>query len=146
MEFDHLAAQHDVGMQMIAAQVEKSVFETDLFRIVLFAEHRHRQFAGRSEYLDLVDIDFDLAGRQVRILGTGGTAADLAVNADHPLRAQRLGKLEGLAVGIGHDLREAIVIAQIDEQQPAMVADAMAPARETDDAADIAVAKLAAGM
>ena len=133
-------------MQMIAAQVEKPVFETNLFRIVLLAEHRHRQFAGGPEHLDLVDVDFDLAGRQVRVLGTGRAPADLAVNADHPLRAQRLGELERLAVGIGHDLREPIVIAQIDEQHPAMVADAMAPARQPDGGADIAVAKRAAGM
>ncbi len=83
---------------MIAAQVEKAIFEPDLFRIILLAEHRHRQLAGGSEHLDLVDIDFDLAGRQIRILGAGGTPTHLAVNADHPLRAQRLGKLERLAV------------------------------------------------
>ena len=116
-------------MQMIAAQVEKPVFEPDLFRIVLLAEHRHRQFAGGSEHFDLVDIDFDLAGRQVRVLGARRTPTHLAVNADHPFRAQRLGELECLTVGIGNDLREPIVIAQIDEQDPTMVADAMAPAR-----------------
>ena len=133
-------------MQMIAAQVEKPVFETNLFRIVLLTEHRHRQLGGGPEHLDLVDVDFDLAGRQVRILGTGGAAAELTVNADHPLRAQRLSKLECLAVGVSHDLREPVVVAQIDEQHPAMVADAMAPARQPNGGADIAVAKRAAGM
>src|SRR3954453_8101019 len=38
------------------------------------------------------------------------------------------------------------MIAQVDEQQPAMVADAVAPAGQTNLLADVAVAERAAGM
>ena len=116
-------------MQMVPAEIEETIFQPDLFRIVLLAENRHRQFGGGAEDFDLIDVDFDLAGRQIGVLGPRRAPTDLAVNADHPLRAQRLGELERLAVGIGHDLREPIVIAQIDEQDPAMIANAVAPAR-----------------
>ena len=143
---DHLAAQHDVGVQMVAAQIEEAIFEPDLFRIILLAEDRHRQFGGGAKHLDLVDVDFDLTGRQIGILGAGGAPAHLAVDAHDPFRAQRLGQLECLAVGVGHDLREPIVVPQIDEQHAAMVADAVAPAREPHGRADIALAKRAAGM
>ena len=62
---DHLAAQHDVGMEMVAAKVEEAIFEPDLLRIILLAENRHRQFGGGPEHLDLVDVDLDLPGRQI---------------------------------------------------------------------------------
>ena len=47
------AALHDVVVQLVAAQIEEAVLEPDLFRIFLIAEHRHRQFAGRPQHLDL---------------------------------------------------------------------------------------------
>jgi len=43
--------------------------------------------------LDLVDIDLDLTGWQIRILGAAGPPAHLAVDPYHPFRAQRLGEL-----------------------------------------------------
>ena len=132
------AALHDVLVQVLAAQIEEAVFEPDVLRIFLLAEHRHRQFAGRPQHLDLADIDLDRAGRQIGILGAAGPPAHLAVDAHHPFRAQRLGDFEGRAVGVGDDLGEAVMIAQIDEQHAAMVADAMAPARQPDLGADVA--------
>ena len=86
------------------------------------AEHRHRQFAGRPQHLDLADIDLDRAGRQIGVLGAAGAATHLAVDAHHPFRAQRLGDLERRAIGIGHALGQAVMVAQIDEQHAAMVA------------------------
>ena len=50
------------------------------------------------------------------------------------------------SVGVGHDLRDAVVVAQIDEEQAAVVADAMAPAREPDGFADMRGAERAAGV
>ena len=63
------AALHDVVVQLLAAQVEEAVLEPDFLRIFLIAEHRHRQFAGRPQHLDLGDEDLDLrrsAGRDSR--------------------------------------------------------------------------------
>ena len=131
------AALHDVVVQPVAAQIEEAVLEPDLLRIFLIAEHRHRQFAGRPQHLDLGDEDLDRAGRQVGVLGAGRALAHLAVDPHHPFGAQRLGVLEGRAVGIGHHLGEAVVVAQVDEQQPAMVADAMAPAGQPHGLADV---------
>ncbi len=143
---DHLSAQHDVGMEMLATQVKKAVFEPDLFGIFLLAEYGHRQFCGGSKHLDLVDIDFDLTGRQIRILCARRTPTNLAVNADDPFRTQRLGKLESLAVRIGYDLREPIMVAQINEQHAAMVANAMTPSGQSNGRTNVGVAKSAASM
>ena len=48
-----LAAQHDVLVQLLAAQVEEAVFQPRLFGIVLVAEHRQRQFAGGPEHFGI---------------------------------------------------------------------------------------------
>ncbi len=133
-------------MQLLAPQIEEAVFKPRLLRILLVAEHRHRQFGGGPEHLDLVDIDFDLPGRQLGIFGAFRAPAHLAVDAHHPFRAQGLGELERFAVGIGHHLGQPIVVAQVDEQNPAMVADAVAPAGQANRIADVALAQGAAGV
>ena len=51
---------------------------------------------------------------------------------------------ERLAVGAADDLGQAIMIAQVDEQHPAMVALAVHPAGQADAGTDIALAELAA--
>ena len=55
-----------------------------------------------------------------------------AVDPDHEFRAQLLGGLERGQVGIDHALGHAVMVAQVDEQHAAVVADAMAPAGEAD--------------
>ena len=143
---DDRAAQHDVVVQLLAAQIEKAIFEPDLFRVFLVAEHRHRQVTGRAQDFDLVDINLDLARRQVRVLGAFRPLAQLAVDPDHPFRPQRLSQLEGRTVGITDHLGQAVMVAQVDEQHAAMVANPVAPARQTDILADVAFAQRAAGV
>ena len=49
-------------------------------------------------------------------------------------------------VGIGHNLRDAIMIAQIDEQEIAVVALAVNPARQAGSFADMGRAQFGAFM
>ena len=143
---DDRAAGHDILVQLFAAKVEETVLKPYVFRIFLLTEHRQRQLACRSQHLDFADIEFDRAGRQVRIFGAGGTAAQLAVDPHHPFRAQLFGVLEGRRIRIGNALRQPIMVAQIDEQHPTMVANTMAPAGQTNALADIALTERAAGV
>ena len=126
--------------KLLAAQIEKAVLEPDLFRIFLLAEDRHRQFRRGAEHLDFVDIDLDLPGRQFGIFSARRTLAHLAVDAHDPFRAQRLGQLESLAVRVGNDLGQPIMVAQVNKKNAAVIADAMTPARKAYDFADIALA------
>ena len=48
--------------------------------------------------------------------------------------------------GIGDDLGQAVMVAQVDEQQAAMVAHAVDPARQADVRADVGLAKGGAGV
>ena len=58
----------------------------------------------------------------------------------------RLGGLEGRRIRIGDDLGQAVMVAQVDEQQAAMVAHAVHPARQADGLADIGFAEFGAVM
>ena len=140
------AALDDVGVQPVAPQVEEAVLEPDFLRIFLVAEHRHRQLVGRTQHLDVLDVDLDLAGRQVRILGAARAAAHLAVDPHHPFGAQRLDLLERRAVRVGDHLAQAVVVAQVDEEHAAVVAHAVHPAGKPDLFVDVALAERAAGV
>ena len=58
----------------------------------------------------------------------GGALAHLAVDAYDVFRAQLLGRGEGRRIRIDDALRHAVMVAQIDEQHAAVIADAVAPA------------------
>ena len=143
---DDRAAGHDVLVQLLAAQIEEAVFQPDVLGILLLAEHRQRQLGGGAQHLDVGDVKLDLAGRQLGIVGALGAAADLALHAHDPFRAQLLGEAERLGIGIDDALGDAVMVAQVDEQHATMVADAMAPAGQPDRLSDVAVAERAAGM
>ncbi len=143
---DDRAAFDDVVVNALAPQIQEAVFQPDVLGIFLLAEHRHRQLAGGAEHLDLGDEDFDRAGGELRIFRAGRALAHLAVDSHHPFGAQLLGGLEGGRIRIGDDLRQAVVVAEIDEQEAAMVADAVAPAGEPHRLADMQLAQRAASM
>ena len=59
-------------------------------------------------------------------------AITLPDTRDDAFQLHRLGGLERVRIGREHHLRDAVVIAQVDEQQIAVVALAMHPAGHTD--------------
>ena len=139
-------ALHDVLVQGLATKIEEAVLQAQVFRVVRLAEYRHRQLLGRRQHLDLGGEQLHLAGRQLGVDRALGARAHLSVDADHPFGAHRLRRLEGGAVGIGDDLRDAVVIAQVDEQQAAVVAYAVHPARQAHAMTDVGRAQSPAGV
>src|SRR5262249_52940934 len=57
-----------------------------------------------------------------------------------------LGQREGRRIRVHHALGQAVMVAQVNEQHAAMVADAVAPAGQANGLADVALAERAAGM
>ena len=78
----------------------------------------------------LGDLQLDLAGRQVRVDRLGARRTTVAGRAEHVLGPQLVGQLECLAGGVGveDELDDAGAVAQVDEDQAAVVAAAMDPA------------------
>ena len=71
------------------------------------------------------------------------------VNSDGPLGTHGLGGLESIAIGVlgvEVNLRDALAVAQVAEDQAAMIAAAAHPTGEGDLLADVGGAKLAAGV
>ncbi len=75
-----------------------------------------------------------------------GALADLSVDPDNEFRAQLLSLLERRRIRIDHALGDPVMVAQIDEQHAAVVADAVAPARQPNVLADLVKAESAAGV
>ena len=137
---DDRAALHDVLVQRRAAQVQKAIFEADVFRVVVLAGDRQRQFSGGAEHLHVGDEHLDRTRRQIGVFRPGRTLFHPPVDAHHPLGPDRLGQPEGGRIRVGHALRDAIVVAQVDEEDAAVVADAVAPAGEAHGLADVGFA------
>ena len=133
-------------MQLLAPQIEEAVAEPRVLGIGLVAEHLQRQVAGGAEHLDLADIDLDEAGRHLGVLGARRALPHVPVDPDDEFRAQRLGFCEGRRIRIDDALGDPVMVAEIDEQKAAVIADAVAPAGQADGCAVVAEAKRAAGV
>jgi hypothetical protein len=70
-------------------------------------------------------------------LAKTSTRLHLPIDADHPFGAHLLRGGKGRRIGVGDDLGQAVMVAQVDEQQTAMVADAMHPAGKADGLTDL---------
>ena len=90
----------------------------------------------------------DLAGEHAGVDAFFSTRPHAASHFQHVLAAQMLGRMElvlGHAIRVYHDLGVAGAVAQIDEDEPAVVAVMPYPARQHDLAVDIFLAQFAAG-
>ena len=127
------AAQHDVGVQLLAAQIEEAVFQPRVLGIVLVAEHRQRQLAPpgrapRSRARRPRPRRSACRGSRCR---RGRLRTSPSTRTTHSERSfSACG--EGRRIRIDHALGEAVMVAQVDEQHAAMVADAVAPAGQAD--------------
>ena len=116
-------------MQRFAAQIEEPVFQAGFFWIFLFTSNGQRQLFRLAEHNDIARENFDLTRGQICVHRGGTARLYIAINGDNAFKAQCFEDWQGGAVAIGDNLRHAVVIAQIDEQNAAMVALTMDPAR-----------------
>ena len=127
---DHLVAEHDGVVHALAAQVEHAMAQAQrlVHRAVLVDRERRR---GRlRELLHIRDVDLDLARRHVRVDVARLAQDDLAGRADDVLGAQPLGHgvRLGRALGVEDELHEPGAVAQVDEDQAAVIAPPVHPA------------------
>ena len=73
----------------------------------------------------------------LRVDQLGVARLHLAVDADAPFGAHLLDLGEGRAVGVGQHLGHAVMVAQVDEKDAAVVAHPVDPARQADGLADM---------
>ncbi len=142
-----LVPQLDVGQHGGAAQVEIAVLEAK--GLVDGRGLRGLDLEGRRlgavQDLDGRDAHLDLAAGQVGVDRLGRARDDLAARREHVLGAHLLGERVRLgdARRVEHELHHAAAVAEIDEDEVAVVAAARDPAGEAHLAADVGGAQLA---
>ena len=85
--------------------------------------------------------DFDLASAQIGVHQLSVPGDDLAFDRDDALGPQALDCSETGRAGVEDDLGQAVMVAQVDKQQIAVIALAVNPARQADLLANIGSAK-----
>ena len=133
-------------MHGLAPQIEETVFEAHLLGIIGFGVDREGQRLGLRDERELGDLQFDLAGRELGVDRVGRALDHLAGQRHDDFEAQGVGRLEERALDIDHALRHAVMVAQIDEQELAVIALPMHPAREPRRLPRIGQAQRAARM
>jgi hypothetical protein len=138
-------ARHHVALQARASEVEVAVLEALLLARVDVVLDREDGRLGLVEDDRLGRDDLDRAGRHLRVPHRA-TVADLAAHAEHPLAARLVADGEGLRreLRIEHHLRDALAVAEVDEDAAAVIAPRVDPAEEHDLAIDVGVSEQAA--
>ena len=129
----------------VAPQVEIAVVQPERLvdAVVVELERQHRRGV---EHVEALDVHLDLAGRKPRVHRLGRPAADDTLRLDDELGAERVraGVRLGLVLGVEHELHEARLVAEIDEDEPAVVAPARDPAGDRDAVALVRRPQIAA--
>ena len=131
-------------LHLLPPQVEVAVAQPRHLVDVLVVELEGQRVGARDD-LQLVHLQLDLARRQVGVDGLGRARGDLAHGAEHELVADLVGNLRRrrCALGIDHELREAALVAEVDEDEPAVVAPLRRPARQCEALSNVFLAELA---
>ena len=113
---DHPRAQHDVALHLLAAQIEEAILEPGLLGIVALGVDLQRQGFGRRVQGERVHDQLDLAGRQRRVDRLRRAGHDPAGDGDDAFDPHPFGRGERGGAGLEHELGQAGVIAQVDEE------------------------------
>ena len=141
-----IRAQLHVVLHRLSAQVEEAVPKACFFRILLVPKDHQGQFARWSKHLKIAHEDLDLTRRQFGVHKAFVARLHNAVDPDAPFRAHLFDFGKNRAVGVGQNLRHAIVVAQIDEQHATVVPDPVDPARKANGFAHVFSGQRGAGM
>ena len=125
----HFRPQLQVVHDLLVAQVQIPVLQADVFLGVLGLGNLKREFvSGFTQNVKFCDQNFDFSSSQVPVVGVFISLPDSSFDADDAL----LGKSFEQAIIIGYDLYRIRVVSQVQEQDAAMVADALYPAGKQD--------------
>ena len=144
---DHLSAQDDVSLELVAPQVEPAVAQAQRLVHVLLVE-LERQRSRAAHDLELVDLELDLTGRHVRVDRLGAARNQRPLGAEYELVPDLVRELGCVSrrLGVDHELRDPGPVTEVDEDQAAVVATTCRPAGQGERLADERLVGLAAHM
>ena len=126
---DLVAADHRVA-HALATQIQCAMAQAQRLVDVGVLVDRERRRLGVGQELEVGHVELDLARGQPRVDVGLVAAGDGALRGEHVLGAQTVGALVGLrrVLGVEHELQQPRPVAQVDEDQPAVVAPPVHPA------------------
>ena len=139
-------AQPQALRHHLAPQVEVAVLQAHFLAHLLIELERQR--LGAVQQLELARQQLHLARGQVaRSRCPAGRARTVPVTCTtNSLRSRSASAKTGAAVRVEHDLQQALAVAQVDEDHPAVVAPAVHPAGDRDLLAEELLVDLSAVM
>src|SRR5262249_26466652 len=140
---DRAMAAADVALHFGPAQIEVAIFEAQILSgLLALLDHNWRRRRGVKD-LALGDRDLDLAGGQFGIDGPLGAANHLALDGEEELRADGTCDLMRCRVvrRIEDELDDSLAVAEIDEDETAVVASRVDPSEEGDLATGVGAAQ-----
>ena len=142
-----LEAHPHVVAHLLAAQVEVAVAQPQRLVDALVVE-LERQRRGGREHLQPLDVHLDPAGVEARVHRLRRARAHDPLGLDDVLGPQGVGDRVGggLLVGVEHELDDAGLVAQVDEDEPAVVAARGHPSGQGHPPALVARAQVAAEL
>ena len=129
---DQPMAEDQVALHLGAAQVNVAVLQPRLRRHVGGVNLERRRL-GLVENVHVGRVDLDAAGGEFRVLHALRARGDPAADGDDELAPQRRGALvQRRVLRAEDDLRDAVAVAEVREEQPAVVAHRQDPAAKHD--------------
>ena len=142
---DDVRRQAEVPLHPLPAQIEVAVAEPQRLLHPIVVELERERLRPRHD-LEHVELNLDLAGRDVRVDSVGRAAHHLAFGAQDELGAHVVRDRRGGcgALGVGDELNGPGVVPEVDEDEPAVVAAACSPAGDGDAPARVLATQVAA--
>ncbi len=145
---DETVLRFEHSLDLLAAQIEKSVRETHRFihLVHLLLVDLERRGLRPAKDLEPLYRDFNLSGRELRVYHISRTHEHFAFRLDHPFAPQAVSQLPAILgyLRIELDLRKPVAVPQIDKDYPAVVAPPVHPAGQHDALAFVFFPQLSA--
>ena len=139
-------AEAEVSLALRVAEVEVAVAEAQVLGDGVGLRRGEGRSASLAQQVDRFRFHFDFAGRQLGVHGLRGPFQDRALHRQYPPGAGFPGGGHRRGVGADDDLGGAPVVAEVEEQETAEVADALDPAHEHRPFPGVGAAEVAAGV
>ena len=143
---DDLRPELDAPVQPGPAQVQEAIGQSGALPHLRLIRHGKGKGIGRREHLQSADGYFDLSGLHRPVDGLGRPLAHLALDPDHGLPGHLCRGCRRVVIRRDHQLGDAVVVAQVQEQYAPVVPLAVYPAAQANGLACVALAQLAAGV
>ena len=144
--FDEFGTHHDLLVEIVPAQVQEPVFETHGFRCIFILDDLEGDLFGFAENIHRIRHQFDLTGGKFGIDRFRGAGDNRAGEAEARFRTPAFQFLIEIHFGVDDNLSLAVVVAEVNEDHAAVVADAVDPAGDPDLFPDLFLAECAASV